>query len=87
MPNFITSSAEMLSVALASDPSGSFMKGKGKEGGSMNWGKTRIGQNIVFLESLSRFSEFRSSVKENGVVSTNNYPQSLLIIPTWDVDL
>ena len=68
MPSFMTTSAEMLSVALASDPSGSFMKGKGKEG-RLTWGKSRIGQNVVFLEALWKFSEYRTSAKESGTVS------------------
>ena len=66
MPDFLTSNAEMLSVALMSDPSGSLMKGKGIEGRA-KWAKTRIGQNMVFLEVLCKFSEFRNSYGEKEV--------------------
>ena len=50
MPNFWTSDAEMLSVALMSDP-GSMNSGKGKtrEGEKPPWGKSQLGRTMILL--------------------------------------
>ena len=63
MPNFWTSDAEMLSVALMSDPgSTNTGKGKTKEGEKVPWGKPRLGQTMILLEVIANLRTYR---KEN----------------------
>ncbi|KAL5504188.1 hypothetical protein ACEPAH_8262 [Sanghuangporus vaninii] len=60
MPNFWTSDAEMVSVALMSDPGGSGLgKGKAKEGQTPMWGKARLGQTLVLLELVKKLKNIR----------------------------
>lgn len=60
MPNFWTSDAEMLSVALMSDPGSTHSsKGKMKEGEKPPWGKLRLGQTMILLELIANLRNIR----------------------------
>ena len=60
MPSFWTSDAEMLSVALMSDPgSTNNSKGKLKEGELPQWGKPRLGQTMIVLELITSLQTIR----------------------------
>ena len=69
MPHFWTADAEMVSVALMSDPAGSFGKGKGKEGLIPEWGPPRLGQEIVMLEVIGKLRGIRIAHKQANLVS------------------
>ncbi|KAH8118013.1 hypothetical protein DFH11DRAFT_1541265 [Phellopilus nigrolimitatus] len=75
MPNFWTTDAEMVSVALMSDPAvgGGFAKGKAKEGQSPAWGKSRLGQTVVFLELIGKLRSIRVDhyAKQDAGMATN----------------
>ena len=63
MPNFWTTDAEMVSVALMSDPGGSGLgKGKAKEGQAPVWGKARLGQTVVLLELVRKLKSIREEL-------------------------
>lgn len=69
MPEFWTTDAEMLSVALMSDP-GAAGKGKEKESQSPLWGKARLGQTAVLLELIGNLRSRReehNKKQDNGL--------------------
>lgn len=68
MPDFWTRDAEMMAVAIMSDPSRSFGKGKEREGTLPVWGEARVGQSIILLEVISRIRRARLAKKETTAV-------------------
>ena len=58
MPNFWIGDAEMMSVALMSDPGVS--KGTRKESDALTWGKPRLGQITILLELIGRLRGIRT---------------------------
>lgn len=66
MPDFWISDAEMIAVALMSDPGGgaALVKQKTKESLSPEWGKARIGQMVIFLEVIGRLRSVRNEHEE-----------------------
>lgn len=63
MPNFWTSDAEMLSVALMSDPgSNTIGKGKTKEGEKVPWAKQRLGQTMILLEVIVNLRTYQKGI-------------------------
>ncbi|TDL25147.1 hypothetical protein BD410DRAFT_784972 [Rickenella mellea] len=77
MPDFWTRDAEMMSVALMSDPGAGIGKGKGKEGEAPIMGKARLGQSILLLELTCRLRDLRLAKK--GTVSLPEQTHSALI--------
>ena len=62
MPNFWTSDAEMLSVALMSDPGSTNTntgKGKTKDVEKLPWGRPRLGQTMVLVEVIANLRAYR----------------------------
>lgn len=70
MPSFWTSDAEMVSVALMSDPGGRGELAKDKTK-APTWAKLRLGQTIVLLELLGKMKSIReeyTAKQDSGMV-------------------
>jgi hypothetical protein len=70
-PDFWMANAEMMCIALMSEPGVVSSQGKGKQkaGDARKWGKTRLGQSVLFLELIALARRLGKDRKEDSSVS------------------
>jgi hypothetical protein len=71
-PDFWTANAEMMCIALMSEPGVVSSQGKGKQkaGDARKWGKTRLGQSVLFLELIALVRRLGKDRKDDNSVSS-----------------